>query len=321
MEGFEGMSKRAGEDAVDVEAARASRAPLGLSGKNANLHTLRTFQSDLAETIKSGQGSMVKIAMAENEKKERVLENVDPNSTKDRWYVLGGIMLLLIALTTIGYIFYKQIPNTVPVTQNPRGTPTIIPIDSVFGLNITGLTRDNIKDQLGKHYLAATPTLNTIERILPFTQNTGTSVQHVLTTEEFFTAIESVTPPQLIRSLDPTFTIGIHAFNGNGMFLAFKTNSYTTALAGMLDWEQHLFDELYTVFAIDVTGNNAELFKTRFKDKTIKNQDARALIDPQGKTVLFYTFIGENKDTLIIADKEQTLEEILNRLTANTLRH
>ena len=114
--------------------------------------------------------------------------------------------------------------------------------------------------------------------------------------------------------------MGVHAYDGNGLFLAFHTNSYTTAFAGMLTWENSLFDELYKVFNISTTGTNANLFNERFTDMVIQNQDARALVDSKGNVVLFYTFLGEDKSILIIADKQSTLTEILNRLTATTLR-
>jgi hypothetical protein len=52
----------------------------------------------------------------------------------------------------------------------------------------------------------------------------------------------------------------------------------------------------------------------------LKNQDTRVLTDSAGNIILFYTFLGENKDTLLIADKEQTLVEVVNRMTANTIR-
>ncbi len=324
MEGFEGMPKlngRVDEEKETPVSSEVSRAPLGLTGKNANLQTLRTFQSDLADTIKSGEGSLIKIAMAENERNEREKENVDPQSGKNRMYIIGGLCIVFVALGIIGYALYRSVPQTVPITQNPTGSSSIIKVDSVSGLNITGLTRDNVRTQIGLQYKNATQTINTIARILPFTQETGTSAQHILTTEEFFKSIESVVPDRLVRSLDPTYTLAVHSFNGNGLFFAFKTNSYTTALAGMLEWEQHMFDELYNVFNIDVSGDGAALFAAQFKDKTIKNQDTRALLDSKGNVVLFYTFIGEDKSTLIITNNADTLEEVLNRLTANTLRH
>lgn len=315
MEGYEGMPK----NTENKNETSTSRAPLGLTGKNANPKTLRTFQSDLADTIKSGEGSLIKIAMAENKRKEREQENIDPASEKNKLYLIGGSALIVIAVAIMIYGIYLVIPKTVPITKTSSNTPSIITINSVTGLNITGLTRDNIRDQIGKKYLSATPTINTIEMIVPFTQETE-STQYTLTTRDFFDATESVASGEFVRSLDPVFTIGIHAFNGNGLFIAFKTNSYTTALAGMLAWEQSLFDELYNMFGIDTAGENANLFTTQFKDRTIKNQDTRALMDVNGKVVLFYTFIGEKKDVLIITNSADTLEEVLNRLTANTLR-
>lgn len=320
MEGFEGMPKQ-DSGVGGEEAARASRAPLGLTGKNANPQTLRTFQSDLADTIKSGEASLVKIAMAENERKEREKELVDPASRKNMLYIFGGLAIILIAFGIIFYVLYQKIPKIVPVAEQPESLSSIIHTDTVSGLNITGFTRDNIKAQIGAKYFNATPTINTIERILPFTQETGSSTEHILTTQEFFQTIESSMPGSLLRSLDPDFTLGVFAFNGNGLFIALKTNAYTNALAGMLAWENSMFDELYPIFSIQTTGDNAGLFSAQFKDRIIKNQDARALLNAKGEPVLFYTFIGEDKQTLVIADKVQTLEEILNRLTANTLRH
>lgn len=321
MEGFEGMPKNQdSSEPLSQQPQPFSRAPLELSGKNADPHTIRTFQSDLADTIKSGQGSLVKIAMAEHNKLELEKKNVDPASRKNIIFVLVGIALILLAIGMIGYGIYQKVPKTVPLTQNPTGLPTVITIESTQGLNVTGLTRDNIGTLLGRTYTNATPTLNTILRVLPFTQDVG-SAQHILTSSEFFNLLESQIPTGLVRSFDPVFTIGVHAYNGNGLFLAFKTDSYTTAFAGMLDWEHSMFDELYRVFAIQTGSTNTELFTSAWKDRVIKNQDARVLLDSKGNIVLFYTFLGQNKDIVIIADKESTLTEVVNRLTANTLLH
>ncbi len=295
-----------------------SRATLELTGKNAHLETLRTFQSDLASTIKSGEGSLVKIAMAEHEKKERQKENVDPASKKNITLVLASIALIVLAVVIVGYVIYLKLPQIVPVTRDQSTLPTIITTDSMQGLNITNLSRDNVRDMIGKEYATGTPTLNTIEQVFLFTQQDKN--QNILTTSDFFKSIESSIPDQLVRSLDPVFTIGIHAYNGNGLFLAFHTNSYTTAFAGMLSWEKDLFDEMYRIFKIPVAGENSKLFSAQFKDRVIKNQDSRAIVDENGKPVLFYTFLGEDKSIIIIADKETTITEILNRLTAHTIR-
>lgn len=295
-----------------------SHATFELTGANAHLQTLRTFQSDLADTIKTGQGSIVKIAMAEHDKKEREQANINPISKKNLTFIISGIVLIICAVGGIGYIVYLKLPKVVQVTREQPKLATIISTDTQKGLDVTNLIKDNVRDSIGKEYVHAAPGLNTIEQAFLFIQD-GQS-QHILTTDEFFAAIESGIPAPLLRSLDPTYTIGIHAFDGNGLFLAFKTNAYTIAFAGMLIWERDLFDDMYRIFNIPITGDNASLFSTQFKDRVIKNQDTRTLVDSSGNIVLFYTFIGENKDILIITNKESTLQEILNRLTANNLR-
>ena len=320
MESFEGMPKNISDNNQPGAVPEFSRAPLGLSGKNANPQTLHTFQSDLADSIKSGQGSMVKIAMAEHEKHQREKESIDPASKRNTIYIAGGILLVVIAVVLVGYGLYQNIPKTVPISQQTSTLSTIISVDTTDGINVTGLTRNNLAEQIGNEYAKLTPTLGTVTRIVPFTQALN-SPQHLLTTEELFTTLQSSIPGEVVRSLDPTFTIGVHAFNGNGLFLAFKTNSYTVTLAGMLTWERSMFDELYKIFNIPITGDNKNLFGGAFKDQVIKNQDSRALVDSKGNVVLFYTFLGEDKSTLIITNNQDTLVEILNRLTANTLRH
>ena len=326
MEGFEGMphdiKQRSPNDipnAPEDSSGDFSRAPLGLTGQNAHPQTLRTFQSDLADTIKSGEGSIVKIAMAENRKKERERENIDPAALKNRLFMYGGITLAIVAIAALGYIGYLKLPKTVSVSRTQSNTPTLITTDSIKGLNVTNLSRDNVRDMIGQEYTNASQTINTIEQVVPFTQTDQTQPQHLLTTEEFFKTLQSSIPTELLRSLDPTFTIGIYAYNGSGLFLAFKTNSYNTAFAGMLSWENDIFDEFYRIFAIPSAGSS--LFAGHFKDMVIKNQDTRALVDDKGRPVLFYTFLGEDKSIIIITNNQDTLQEVVNRLTANTLRH
>jgi hypothetical protein len=88
----------------------------------------------------------------------------------------------------------------------------------------------------------------------------------------------------------------------------------------MLAWEADMFDELYRLFAIKIEGDRNALFSQRFKDKVIKNQDTRAIVDSTGAPILFYTFLGERKDLMVITNTEATLGEIVNRLTASTIR-
>ena len=65
------------------------------------------------------------------------------------------------------------------------------------------------------------------------------------------------------------------------------------------------------------TSNLKTEYDTDFIDKTILNNDARVLYRPNGKIAFYYTFF--NKDTLIIATSEQTLREIIYRITSGKI--
>ncbi len=295
-----------------------SRAPLELSGNNAGPKTLRTFQSDLADTIKSGQGSVIKIAMAEHEKKDREEKTQNPKNPKNIALVIGGITLLLLGIGGIGYLAYLKMPKTVSVTREIQTFPSVIVVDGQTKIPIDGLVREAVGTLIGDRYLGATPRLNTIEQFLPVENVDG--VETVLTTDMFFKKIESLVPGSLLRSLDPRFTLGVHAYDGNGLILVFKTNAYTTAMSGMLSWEKDMFDELYRLFGITITPETEKLYQAKFKDRIIKNQDTRVLTDEAGNIVLIYTFLGEDKDILVITNKETAMQEVVNRLFANSLR-
>lgn len=280
--------------------------------------TLRTYQSDLAEAIKDQQGSVIKIAMAEQERNQKIADNANPVSKKNLTYLFISGILIFIALGVVIYFVITSKPKTVSIEEHTALAPTLIHTDSIKTLDVAKLTREQIADAIVKEYTSATPTLNTIEQIL-FT-NTDIEPPAFITTSTLWSLLGSHIEPTLDRSLESTFTLGIHAWNKNGLFILMKTNSYPIAFAGMLKWETSLFDDLYRMFGISVAGENNGLFNTKWKDKVIQNQDTRILTGINGETILFYTFLGENKDLILIADHEHTLTEILNRMTANTIR-
>jgi hypothetical protein len=315
VDGFEGMPKN-----EDGNVQGVSRAQFELTGKNADPKNLRTFQSDLADTIKSGGASVVKIAMAENARKEALRAERDPRSMRNLFLILGGIILLFIGLGIIAFALIRSAPKTLPLSPvEGSAVPGYVRSERDALVNLTGFSRPGIKEALSTAYANAVPQLGSLTHLILFTTDAA-GTKHLMTTEEFFKSIESAAPPTLLRSLNPSFTAVVHGWNQDGLALLFKTDSYETAFTSMISWEDDMFDELYQIFNINTEGTRASLFGKRFIDKVIKNQDSRAIVDSAGKPVLFYTFLGERKDLLVIANTEDILSEIVNRLTASTLR-
>jgi|JI10StandDraft_1071094.scaffolds.fasta_scaffold52992_4 hypothetical protein len=272
-------------------------------------NTVRTYASDVADAMRRGQGSMVKIALAEQARREDGGEDVADKATSRKFIALSiGLIALGIIIAVVAIIATKKKPVTV-VTNVPP--PMIITLDDSRRIDITGMTRTTIKSRISDALVNAAPRLNTIQSIVPVEQSGETYTE--VSTERFLTLIESAMPSALRRTLSPHMVFGVHAFNGNGPFLLLTTDSYATAFDAMLTYERVMFDEFYDVFGLSATDYRY-LFTSQFQDKVIRNQDTRALLSPEGKPVFFYTFLGEKKNVILIATKESTVEEVVRRL-------
>src|SRR6185436_937701 len=113
-------------------------------GKPDLKHGLETYASDLAKAMRDSQGSVVKIAIAEQTRKEKIREDASPASKKNHFFIIGTVILLVLALAAGGYYYISQ-KKTVVVTQNQTEAPTLIFSDRIDVLEATGFTRDKLE--------------------------------------------------------------------------------------------------------------------------------------------------------------------------------
>lgn len=269
---------------------------------------LHTYAGDMAQTLRDQKGSLIKIAIAEQNKREQIAEDVSPETPKNKLYLLGGGMLILIAIALTVFVSISR-NSAIEATQTQKA-PSLVFADSQKEINTTDLTLDKVFISIQNELQSTTLRLDTIEQLY-FSSGEG-ETKTILGTQGFFNLLKSSAPDKLKRALGMTFMLGVHAYNGNQAFMLFTTTSREDAFAGMLAWETKLFDDLYQVFGIDATGDKNYLFSARFEDAIIKNKDARVIRDQNGKVVLLYLFPTDN--TLIIANGENALQEVWNRL-------
>ncbi len=279
------------------------------------IHNIRTYSSDMAEAVREGKGSVVKIAMAEEEKRQREVANVSAKTPKNMLYIGGGITLLVVAIIVIILIAtHKSTPTT--VTPDVVTATTLVSSDQNRSVDVTNFSRNQVIKAIGSEVAAGAPSLGKILNLSLV--ETGTAGKVAISTDRFLTLMNMDTPATLRRSLDPTFMAGVYSFNGTDLFFIFKTNSHDVGFAGMLAWETKLFDDFYEVFNIPASGADSNLFGKKFTDMVIKNHDARALLDANNKPVFFYTFLDET--TIMIATSPDATTEALRRLSRNTIR-
>lgn len=296
--------------------------------------SIKTFKSDVAETVQRDHISVVKMALAENRKREESSafdEASSPVSKKNLGWIISSIVLVLVAVGSVGYFYMRSAtpPGTVPTA--PIQTDVIFS-ESKKDISIKGLTKKSLVALINAEREVQLP-LGSIEKI------------HIASTtsikaSQFLNALYVRMSNELIRSLDTDFFLGLHAFTTNEPLLILTVNNHETAYAGMLAWEKNMKDDIADIFVkprqivtpeviASSTGTstppvNATPIPTptevfTFQDKIIENKDARALVGSDGKILFFYSFV--NKETLVFTTNSYTLKEILVRLNKPKLVH
>ncbi len=275
---------------------------------------LRTFEGDIADTIKGQNISVAKIAIAEKVKKEKNdLISPIPPSPLFKNILLFFVSILLIASGL--YMFYEfyYVPNSKVVIVNKTIVPNIIVSDTNKEITIETMQAEINKISLPENSIAN----------LYITKGQR-DTKKLITAQEFLSSLQVNAPDQFIRTLLPDFMLGVHSFNGNNPFVILKTTLYQSAFAGMLKWETTLADDMSTLFSKAISTQNvvntpvqstADILVTSkpFTDLVIKNKDVRALTNQYGRITLLYTFL--DKETILITTNEFTLKEILDRMT------
>jgi len=281
---------------------------------------IRTFQSDVAETLKKQKTSVIQMVLAEQKKKYTTAEEASPKQPKNIALIIVSLTLVFIGVSISGFAAWRYVQTQqeeAEQTKNLSGIPSLIITEEKKGIDITGLTRDRIARAISGEINSVNIRLDTIEQIYLVRDVTNAadssltppSIQALVQTSEFWNALESGMPEALLRALAQDFFIGVRSFNGNQPFIILRADYFESAFAGMLRWEQSLARDVLPLFG---TRTTPELVTRPFVDVVIRNQDYRALRDEEGNIVLLYIF--HDKNTVVIATADETIKEVIDRL-------
>lgn len=309
-----------------TEPVPASPAPK--KEEKSEVSPLQTYRGDVEHVVQEGKGvSVVSIAAAEAERRGKMpLINKTPEEIKaslKSWSMIAaGAVLLLAAAGALSVVFLRQ-TTTLLTTEKPRApfifvdevAPVTIPIgQGEKGAIMSNLqtVRRSIKMPIGLIewvYLTKQP------------QQEGATPAEVGVTE-FLQTIAPQIPPELMRTIEPTYLVGIHSFEENQPFLLLQVDSYETAYAGMLAWERTLQKDLLPFFGRNPSpkmqgtappaSTTPQFLQTAFVDKVVENRDTRAYLNDAGDVLLLWTVLGRN--IILITTNEYTLREVISRL-------
>jgi hypothetical protein len=281
-----------------------------------NIKVLRTYTSDMADAIRDNEVSVIKIALAEKEKreKEEMYQKAEGTNTSKTFLVIGSIILIVVAIVVSYFLLQKKKANETPqpIVTN---LDTFISYDSNIYIDVTNAT--NVSELSNIIKKEQTTNSGLIKALFLTKKING--VSQLLTSKNFLSLIQSSAPGALIRTLSDKYLVGKYvnqnSINENDksvVFLIFQTTNYNQAYASMLEWEKTMLKDLFPIFSINVTESDNSIFEKPWQDIIINNRDARVLYGGNGEAVLYYVFV--NKNNFIISNNIDAIKEIVSRL-------
>lgn len=275
---------------------------------------IRTFQSDIAEALKTQKGSVIKIAVQEQQKRQDQATYTEVQKKGNVYFLVGGILFFIIAIGLGGYYYLTVVPKQ---KENEQITTLTQKRNFVSGDHVTPLVITNINDlpmTLEKQEQALALPVGAIEQVL-FTYKDTAGVSTIVPLEDIFTQFRVSSPDEFLYSLVPnTYLFGIYQTTSENRFLLLKTKVFSNTFSQMLTWEETLAENFALFLKIPLDPQ----IRIVFKDVIIKNEDVRVGY-AKDKEVIAYTFFGHKKELLLITKDTETMQTLLNRFTKKLL--
>ncbi|PCI27846.1 hypothetical protein COB55_04990 [Candidatus Wolfebacteria bacterium] len=296
---------------------------------------LRTYDDDLAHSIRTGNKSIISVAIdSQKNPTKAALANRELTPKKPiNWKMLSiSAALILVGITTVYFGF--TLSNKSPTPAAILTTGAIINPDRNKEVLARAVTR---KDFTNLVLQTKVPNGSILHFYITEQDSASANLSRdLVTSSEFLSFFDTQIDDAFLRALNPNFMFGVHRLKKNEPFLILKTKSYDHAFAGMLSWEQNLRDDLTPLFGsvsdtfiekteeiVDANGatttsvyiDTVKPDVRQYEDVVIRNRDTRVIRDQNGEIVFLYSF--PNKETLIITTNNATFVEILARMSSS----
>jgi hypothetical protein len=283
---------------------------------------IRTYRSDAEQTIKTGHISSINIAIAESNKILRNSQNKQEVESEKKKIAINKTFVIISLIFIFGGILSVGIPyllvnkkDTIKTTSEKDISKSIITPDLVEKININDLNLNRVSTTLKERVDQSSTKLGQVKNI--YLTDGQDITEQVISSTKFLSLIKANVPEEIERTIKPQYMFGMHNFDGNQRFLILKTGSYDLTFAGMLSWENDLWQDLKEIFSLksdteseQTTSVGIEIKK--FQDAVFNNKDCRIVKNTAGEIVFLYSVVDKN--TVVITTNVNTLREMISRL-------
>ena len=271
---------------------------------------VKTYAEDMTQAIERNEGGMIKKIIHEQEEREEVKKNVSPESKRNKFFMLIGLVLVLSAFFILVFlvVFKNQIYS---VSVTPKFTPLVF-TDQTEYKEIVGLTKDKIGNTILNEINSTNVKSGGVEGLY-LTEN-----QKIIGLRRFISLMKGNLVVDQTSLVDDNFMIGIANEEKKDLFILLKARSFADIFPVMKNWENKLFSDLHSLFNVDINGDTNYLLTKDFEDGIVGNKNTRILHDKDGKIVLEYVFADDNY--VIVANSDQAVQEIMQRLASAQIK-
>lgn len=275
---------------------------------------IRTYQDYAAESLKDGGGSLTKMIIAEREKKRKQKRR---SATNPKNVILSFLSVILVVLglgLVAGAYFLVQSSVTDPRNSVVLTPEPLLLYDYRSEAFVPEINRTRLVREIEEQIANVTIEIGAIKYIYFSTENVY-NAKELMTTQQFLEGLRAKISGSFARLLDDNFMYGVFSSTENSPFLILKVSEYSSAYAGMLEWERTMGLDLGALF----NAEDYDYSRGNFVDVVYYNYDVRAILDIEGDPVLAYAFTNPN--TIVIFSNRLTLREIIDRAQENTVKN
>lgn len=275
---------------------------------------VRTYAADIADIMRKEKGSVIKIALAEQERRKNYKEKRDPTSTKNLIVIFMGLIFILGGIMIFAYSIVKN-SEPIFVQQQPFVLPGFFYTENQTQIDITNLTMGGLFGALNSSIDANLTDNETVTNIVLISGENRMPID----SNVFFSRIGVDLPDGISFSLSGGLMVGTHKQLDRGnLFLIIKTREFNEAFSAMREWETTMVNDLARLFRLDSSSFSGNIFLKNFRNSIFLNKDGRAVYDDEGNLVLAYIFI--DKSTIMITRHPPSMDEAIKRFNIQSIR-
>lgn len=277
---------------------------------------VRTYATDIAEMMKREKGSIIKIALAEQKRRDESKQKLDPTATRNVIVMMLGFILIVGGIMVFIYSIVNR-SQPIDVVQSNQVFPSLFFTENQVQIDATDLNRTEllraIETQVANHTLVVT-TINNL--YISYKTPMG---QQALPATVFMQKLGIDVPDVLFQNLSPQMMVGVYSQEpNNNQFLILKVKDFNETFLAMRDWETSMLSDLLRFFQIDTSSEGKDIFNKDFETVTLFNKEARILKDSNGKTMLSYIFLDPK--TVMITTQTDAVQEVIKRLNLQNIK-